>query len=88
MTHEGLACFYSDNQSVVANTTTPESTLKKKSPYLAYHLVREGVVMDDWRTAHANTNENEADLLTKILPFGEKNRKFVRKVLMHIYGSS
>ena len=44
--------------------------------------------MDDLRTAHVNTNENEADPLTKVLPFGPKRRKFVRKVLMHICGSS
>ena len=44
--------------------------------------------MDDWRTVHVNTNNNEADLLPKVLPFGEKMRKFVRKALMRIYGSS
>ena len=31
-----------DNQSVLANTTVPESTLKKKSQSIAYHFVREG----------------------------------------------
>ena len=88
ITYEGPAYLYGDNQSVLANTTVPESTLKKKSSSLAYHLVREGVAMDDWRTTYVNTNDNEADLLTKVLPFGQKRRKFVRKVLMHIYGSS
>ena len=86
-TQEGLAHVYSDNQSVLANTTMPECTLKKRSSSLAYHLTREGVAMDDW-TACVSTNENEADLLTKFLSFGEKRRKFVIKLLMYIYGSS
>jgi hypothetical protein len=85
---EGPAYIYGDNQSVLANTTVPESTLKKKSSSLAYHLIREGVALDEWRTTYVNTNDNEADLLTKVLPFGEKRRGFVRKVLHHIYGNA
>ena len=49
--------------------------------------MREGVARDEWRTAYVNTNENEADLLTKPLPNGEKRRKFVKKVLHHIFRS-
>ena len=74
-----------DNQSVLANTTEPGSTLKKKSQSIAYHFVREGVARDEWRTAYINTHENEADLLTKQLPFGEKRRGFVRNLLHHIF---
>ena len=40
---EGPAYIYGDNQSVLANTTIPDSTLKKKSQSIAYHFVREGV---------------------------------------------
>jgi hypothetical protein len=37
-------CYISgDNQSVLANTIEPGSTLKKKSQSIAYHFVREGV---------------------------------------------
>ena len=37
-------CFlYRDNKSVLYNTKLPESTLKKKINYIAYHAVREGV---------------------------------------------
>jgi hypothetical protein len=32
-----------------------------------------------------NTNDNEADLLTKQLPSGEKRKGFVRSVLHHIF---
>ena len=82
---EGCTYIYGDNQSVLANTTVPESTLKKKSQSIAYHFVREGVARDEWRTAYVNTHENPADLLTKPLPNGEKRRGFVRSVLRYIY---
>ena len=31
-----------DNQSILASTTIPDSTLKKKSQSIAYNFVREG----------------------------------------------
>jgi hypothetical protein len=83
---EGPAYVYGDNQSVLANTTIPDSTLKKKSQSIAYHFVREGAARDEWRTAYVNTHENEADLLTKLLPSGDKRKGFVRRVLHHIFG--
>ena len=43
---ESQAYIYSHNQSVLANTTVPESTLKKKSSSLAYYLVRESIALD------------------------------------------
>ena len=67
---EGPTYIYGDNQSVLANTTIPDSTLKKKSQSIAYHYVREGVARDEWRTSHVNTHDNEADLLIKQLPDG------------------
>jgi hypothetical protein len=79
-----------DNQSVLANTTEPGSTLKKKkkkSQSIAYHFVREGVAKDEWRTSYVNAHENEADLLTKLLPEGDKINGFVRNLLHHIYRS-
>ena len=81
----GPAYIYGDNQSVLANTTIPDSTLKKKSQSIAYHFVREGSARDEWRTSYVNTHENESDLLTKILPSGEKRRSFVRRILHHIF---
>ena len=83
----GPCYIHGDNQSVLANTTNPGSTLKKKSQSIAYHFVREGVAKDEWRTSYVNTHDNEADLLTKQLPFGEKRRGFVRNLLHHIYRS-
>lgn len=82
---EGPSHIYGDNKSVLYNTTLPESTLKKKSQSIAYHFIREGSARDEWRTAYVNTHKNEADLLTKILPSGEKRKEFCRKVLHHIF---
>ena len=86
----GIPCedpmfIYSDNQLVLANTTIPDSTLKKKSQSITYHFVREGTARDKWRTTYVNTHENEADLLTKQLPSGEKRKSFVQKLLHHIF---
>ena len=81
-------CYISgDNQSVLANTTNPGSTLKKKTQSIAYNFVREGVARNEWRTSYVNTNDNEADLLTKLLPSGPKRRGFVMKLLHHIFRS-
>ena len=82
----GIQCqeptfIYGDNQSVLANTTVPDSQLKKKSNSIAYHFVREGCARDEWRTTYVNTHDNPADLMTKPLPSGEKRNKFVRMLL-------
>ena len=87
----GIPCDYpvyiqGDNQSVLANTTMPNSTLKKKNQSIAYHFIREGAARDEWRTSYVNTHENEADLLTKLLPAGPKRVGFVKRMLHHIYG--
>ena len=37
-------CFvFGDNQSVLWNTSVPDSMLKKKTSNVAYHYIREGV---------------------------------------------
>ena len=87
----GIPCDYpvyiqGDNQSVLANTTMPNSTLKKKNQSIAYHFIREGAARDEWRTSYVNTHDNEADLLTKQLPAGAKRIGFVRRMLHHIFG--
>jgi len=81
----GYCHVYGDNQSVLANTSVPESVLKKKSQSIAYHYVREGVARNEWRTAYVNTKDNEADLLTKVMSSGEKRRGFVRNILHYIF---
>jgi hypothetical protein len=54
---DGPTFVYGDNMSVLHNTTNPESTLKKKSNSITYHLVREAVAMDDMRTGYVETND-------------------------------
>ena len=83
----GPACVQGDNESVLCNTSIPDSTLKKKSQSIAYHFVREGAARDEWRTACVNTHLNPAGLLTKVLPMSVKCRGFVRMLQHHIFGS-
>ena len=61
----GPAFIYGDNQSVLNNTSIPNSQLKKKSQNIAYHFIREGVAREELRTTYINTHKNEANLLTK-----------------------
>lgn len=82
---EDAAYIFGDNQSVLANTTNPGSTLKKKCAAVAYHVVREGVARGEWITAYINTHDNIADLLTKPMASGEKRNGFVKKILQHIF---
>ena len=79
-------CFiFGDNQSVLWNTTVPDSMLKKKSSSVAYHYVREGVSADEWRTTYIRTQDNPSDVLTKNLPAGTNRYKKVRMLLYDIY---
>ena len=71
---------YGDNKSVLCNTTAPDSQLKKKSNSVAYHHCREGVALDEWRTCYLNTNENMSDMMTKLLPAGEKRTAFCKRL--------
>ena len=80
----GPTYVYGDNQSVLYNTTIPESTLKKKSQSLCYHFVREGVARNEWRTGYVKSLDNPADLLTKPLT-ATKRAHLLRSILHHIY---
>jgi hypothetical protein len=63
---------------VLANTTAPGSTLKKKSNAIAYHFVWKGCAHDEWQTTYINTDKNVDGLLTKplviIMCDGEEER--------------
>ena len=85
---KGPAHIWGDNQLVLCNTSVPDSTLNKKSQIIAYHFVRKGVARDEWRTAYVSTHNNPADLLTKVLPMGDKRMGFVRMLQHHIFGSA
>ena len=64
------AFIFRDNQSVLWNTSVPDSTLKKKSSSVASHFVREGVARDEWRTSYVKTSDNHSDILTKMVQIG------------------
>ena len=79
-------CFiFGDNQSVLWNTTVPESMLKKLSSSVAYQFVREGASLDQWRTSYVNINDNPADLMTKTLSSGLNRYRKVRMIMYDIY---
>jgi hypothetical protein len=84
---DGPTYVYGDNMSVLHNTTNPESTLKKKSNSIAYHLVRESVAMDEMRTGYVETSNNFADLMTKALPKGERRERLLRGLMWDIYSN-
>ena len=69
-----------DNQSVVYNTTLPSSTLKKKSNAIAYHYVRENVAADVIRIRYCRSEDNLADMLTKLQP-GTTRKSLAGRVL-------
>jgi Reverse transcriptase (RNA-dependent DNA polymerase) len=71
---DGHAHLRVDNMSVVANTTVPASTLKKKSNSIAYHFTRESVAADILRIAYETSKSNKADILTKTHTGPERER--------------
>ena len=75
------AYVYGDNKLVLANTSMPGYTIKKKINSLSYHFIGEGCARDEWRTAYVNTHFNLTYLFTKCLPSGEKRWGFVRRFL-------
>jgi hypothetical protein len=77
----GPSHFYGDNMSVIHNTQRPESTLKKKSNSICYHAIREAVAMGECLTAHVPTDQNPADLCTKILPGGMKRNHLIQMIM-------
>ena len=82
---ENPAFVFGDNQSVLWNTSLPDSVLKKKTSSVAFNFVREGVSRDQWRTSYIKSNENPADILTKSLPAGLNRKRKIRGILYDIY---
>ena len=57
--------FFGDNQSVVTNSTLPQSQLNKRHQALAYHKVREAVASGMIGFYHIPGEKNPADILSK-----------------------
>jgi hypothetical protein len=74
---------YRDNMSVIQNTQNPESTLKKKSNSICYHYIRKCVAMGEAMTAHIHSEDNPADICTKLMPGGEKRNRIVSNILYY-----
>ena len=63
----GPARIFCDNESVVINSSHPDSALKKKHCSIAYHKVREAIAAHKQLVYYEKTETNLADLLTKPL---------------------
>ena len=77
---DGPSNVFCDNQSVVTNSSVPESTLKKKHVSICYHRVREACAAKIIRVCYENTKTNLADCLTKNLP-GEVLKNIITRIL-------
>ena len=77
---EGATSVFCDNQSVVNNSTLPESQLKKKHLSICYHYVRECCAKKAARIAFEPTDTNLADLCTKVLS-ANRRRKLCQSLL-------
>ena len=71
---EEPASVLCDNQAVVRNTTMPESTLKRKHNLIAYHKNQECVDAGTAIVGKVDTDDNVADLGTKVLPLTKQKR--------------
>jgi hypothetical protein len=76
----GPTSVFCDNQSVVKNTTAPESVLKKRHNAIAYHRAREAQAAGIICVAWENGETQIADLLMKLMP-GPRLKELVSYVL-------
>ena len=80
----GPAYIYGDNQSVLSNTSVPESKLSKKHHAIAFHVVREGCARKEWLTGYCKSEDNTSDTLTKTIPAGERRNRLVGNYLWNM----
>jgi hypothetical protein len=76
----GPTSVFCDNESVVKNSTAPESTLKKRHNAIAYHRAREAQAAGIIRVAWESGDTQIGDLLTKLMP-GPRLKELVGYVL-------
>ena len=76
----GPTSVFCDNESVVKNSTTPESTLKKRHNAIAYHRAREAQAAGIIRVAWESGETQIGDLLTKLMP-GPRLKELIGYVL-------
>ena len=76
---DGGTKVFGDNNAVVKNCSYPESTLSKKHHSINYHYVRKCVAAGVGLVYKVDTEENLADLFTKILD-GAKREKILMRI--------
>jgi hypothetical protein len=77
---DGPTNLFCDNDSVVQNSSNPESTLKKKHNAIAYHRTREAIAAGTIRMAKEDGMTNLADILTKLMP-GPRLKALISRIL-------
>jgi hypothetical protein len=80
----GPSYIFGDNKSQVTNLTNPDSTLKQKCSSICYHFIHESVAMGESAITHLRSDQNSADLMTKVT-YGAKRRRLVSGILYDIY---
>ena len=73
---DGPANVFCDNDSVVKSAINPEATLKKKNVSIAYHKCCECFAAGVPDIYFVYSDENLADLLTKVLPVVKRKEKY------------
>jgi hypothetical protein len=66
---DGPSWMFGDNQSVITQSTLPQSVLTKRHNALAYHRVRSAVAARVIYFCKIEGTQNPADVLTKFLPY-------------------
>mgnify|MGYP000429534646 CR=1 FL=1 len=77
----GPTYVYGDNMSIIHNTQRPQSTLKKKSNLICYHVVRKMVAIGEIVWGHISTHNNPADICTNVVPGGSKRNHLIGLIL-------
>lgn len=79
---DGIAnVFFCDNKSVGDSTCQPESSLKKKNVFIAYHKCREMFVVDILNMYFHFSKYNLVELITQVLPVVKK--KYILNDFLH-----
>ena len=73
---DGPANVFGDNDTVIKSASNPEATLKKKNVSIAYHKCRECFASGIASMYYIRSEENLADLLTKVLPIIKRKEIF------------
>ena len=78
---EGPSIMFGDNESVVKSTTIPNSSLKRKSLLLAFHMIREAIAANIINSFHMPGKENPVDCLMEFIHGDEWSRLLMTHVM-------